>query len=573
MNSIAENTKSDNEKQPKAAPDYTPRGPLATALNFGFSLSERQLDALSQKAEQDSRALTYLTAQTFLSELQVYYTRGKGVVKQDGTFTVELSGPERFGRLVDTISWDLDEAQAIALRTCIVYLDQGDMISKATNGGNLTGKDAAERWNTMPFPKSCIVLKAGNIDDYQIAELQKWFELAGYKQVKAQTIGTAINSLAHDKSTNKFMRGYMKAIEIGKDRPEIFHDLMVNKLRAKDEPYSIFWLKSLMSETLQRWRALVPVQEYSKPMAHRYLMTGPQGIGKSFITERLSFGSVYDLTDEDITSKDNAKRLAGSAFVNLDDQGAQTKRRTNQIKHAITAPTIKVREPYAKTDTTYPSRAVWVGSTNDLSIYTDNTGFRREMPIEFGLNMTNEEATRAGNVWVNDLLKNDPNYFYDLYCTFFNEVSHDHYNDGVGFDWSFYSIEKHEDMQERRAELVGNHRKVSDIEDEIFKALATAVGPSFNPLDGATFRTLTTGTPGQHDTVVDPFTAQTSSKRLSEFDTLDLYGLNDYIKARCKESGAKVTNSRIHDMLAELELFYETKQDGQKVYKRYELKK
>lgn len=80
--------------------------------------------------------------------------------------------------------------------------------------------------------------------------------------------------------------------------------------------------------------------------------------------------------------KDSMTGLSENFIINLDELASLHKIEINALKTAISKDSIKIRRPYDKRANTYPRRANFVGSTNDLEFLTDKTGNVRWLCFE-----------------------------------------------------------------------------------------------------------------------------------------------------------------------------------------------
>jgi len=269
---------------------------------------------------------------------------------------------------------------------------------------------------------------------------------------------------------------------------------------------------------------------------YRYFMFGAQGIGKSFMLTRLSFGLEFTF-DGDPESKDTKLLLAGNVIANADDTATQQTKRVDAIKSAITTPYYNIRLPYAKSNTRLRNRAVFVGSTNRLQAYTDTTGDRREMPIDLNVGMSEHEAELHGKEWVGAMLKDDPNYFLDLWATFLAE------NDTNQIAVSAYSVPG---MDDARREVIDRHHRESDLTYIIKSVLTARVGSDFATLDkdnaGKALKAAIDN-PVTNDADLDPFTGEPIGT-IAVGDLPEILA-TVIVKAVKQEYGAKISRSTI----------------------------
>jgi len=180
---------------------------------------------------------------------------------------------------------------------------------------------------------------------------------------------------------------------------------------------------------------------------------------------------------------------------------------------------------------------VFVGSTNRLQAYTDTTGDRREMPIDLNVGMNEHEAELHGKDWVGAMLKDDPNYFLDLWATFLAE------NETAPIAVSAYSVPG---MDDARREVIDRHRRESDLTYIIDSILTARVGTDFVTLDkdnAAKALKAAIDNPVTNDADLDPFTGEPIGT-VAVGDLPEILA-TVIVKAVKQEYGAKISRSTI----------------------------
>ena len=395
-----------------------------------------------------------------------------------------------------------------------------------------------------------VTLKAGAVDDNTVSGLLMFIQANGYEKAKEPALRSALNFVASTHPVAPFRLFLERAKKNGKVRPGIFHELMVDKLAAKDEPYSVFWLLSLMSAIYRHQTFNDEGTEQFSRVPYRYFMFGAQGIGKSFLLTRLSNGLEFNFTG-DLTNKDTQVKLSGNVIANADDTASQLTKVVDEIKSAITTPYYNVRLPYAKSSIRVRSRAVFVGSTNRLQAYTDTTGVRREMPINLNYGMDEHTAEYHGKAWVSDLLKNEPNYFLDLWASYLDKYT--------AFDPSPYS---HEGIDQRRHEIIDEHRRESDLTYILSTILSLKVPADYATLDN---EGQTAALQSDLAAETDPFTGEASGA--VELGELEAIPATPFIKRVKFEYGAKIARSTIVEGMSDFG-YREARHEGRQFVKR-----
>lgn len=315
-----------------------------------------------------------------------------------------------------------------------------------------------------------VVIEKGAINDTTATLFQTFFQRNGFSKANWNVVFNGLVAAAHAKPFREFELFLDEVDHKGSNRPDIFHDLVVNKLKAEDNEYNVFWLRSLMAAIYKQ--QTTPRGAKYERVPFRYFVFGAQGIGKTYFLESLANGNTMDFGEQ--INKDTMVSLGGAVIANADDKASQQTKIVDDIKSLVTQSTFNIRLPYARTNTIIRNMAVFVGSTNRWDAYTDTTGLRREMPINVGHDMNTAEATQWGFKWVNDQKKNDPNYFFDLWKTFIDEYKQ---NPIAPEPWENETV-----MKQRDEELTG-HQRLSDLSFEIEEMLNAEVPAAFTTMD------------------------------------------------------------------------------------------
>lgn len=399
-----------------------------------------------------------------------------------------------------------------------------------------------------------ITIPRGILSDNEIIGLLMFVQENGFEKAKEPAVRLAINYVARKNPTTSFSGHMADVKKLGKVRPGIYHELIVDKLGAEDEPYSVFWLKSLMTAIYLHQTFNEASGEQFSRVPYRYFMFGAQGIGKSYALTQLSFGLEFDFTG-DTANKDTKVLLSSNVLANADDTATQHTKLVDEIKSAITTPYYDVRLPYAKSNTRIRSRAVFVGSTNRHQAYTDTTGDRREMPIDLNVGMSEYDAELHGKKWVSEQVFADKHFFLDLWATYLHDYAK------TPFDPSPYP---HEGIDDRRREVISGHRRESDLTFIINMLLETTVSKNFADMSATSQRQELERMSLQEDGVtdVDPFTGDPSDDRI-KLGTLPRFSCTAVIKKIKSEYGGKVSRATILEAMRDAG-YREDRQDGRK---------
>ena len=110
------------------------------------------------------------------------------------------------------------------------------------------------------------------------------------------------------------------------------------------------------------------------------ILTGPQGIGKSTLIEKLGRGWYLALNTFD--GKDAMENLVGKWLVEIGELHAFNKAEMTVVKGFISKRFDSFRAPYGRRTEDHPRRCVFIGTTNEAEYLRDTTGNRRFLPIE-----------------------------------------------------------------------------------------------------------------------------------------------------------------------------------------------
>ena len=113
------------------------------------------------------------------------------------------------------------------------------------------------------------------------------------------------------------------------------------------------------------------------------ILTGPQGIGKSTILNKLA-GEWFTDNIVDFNSKDTLLILQNCLIAEVAELQSFKKADVNTLKMFLGQKTDKFRAPYERREEEHPRHCVFFGTTNDSEFLRDATGNRRYWPIECG---------------------------------------------------------------------------------------------------------------------------------------------------------------------------------------------
>lgn len=218
------------------------------------------------------------------------------------------------------------------------------------------------------------------IDEDVIAEMKDDIEdyFGDYKNLKAdEAIRLALKDSAFHPV--KEYHNKCRAIDCG-DGLEEAETLFIKFLRADDTPLNRKIPITMLLGAVCRIEEETPSKGFD--FDYMCILDGPQGIGKSKLTERL-FGAEYTVTNIDISNEQDYVGKLNNARVGVFEELSTFDNRTNEnIKDFITKTSNYVRMPYARRPQLFPRHTVFFGNTNKRYYLRDyDTNYERRYLI------------------------------------------------------------------------------------------------------------------------------------------------------------------------------------------------
>ena len=107
------------------------------------------------------------------------------------------------------------------------------------------------------------------------------------------------------------------------------------------------------------------------------VLVGPQGARKSSSLEALVGAPWFGATKLDLANKDSFMQMRGKLLYEIGEMEGIKKADANLSKQWLSSRVDTYRAPYARRAEDHPRQTVMAGSTNELEILIDATGFRR----------------------------------------------------------------------------------------------------------------------------------------------------------------------------------------------------
>jgi len=162
--------------------------------------------------------------------------------------------------------------------------------------------------------------------------------------------------------------------------------LFIDYLGAKDTAYNRAVCRKSFTAAVAR--AMQPGCKYDNML----ILSGPQGIGKSTLVDRMSRGWFND-SIRTFEGKDASELLQGVWLVEVSELDAFRRTDVARIKQFLSLRSDRYRAAYGRHVKEIPRCCVFFGTTNTSDFLQDMTGNRRFWPVDVGV----QNATRK--VW------------------------------------------------------------------------------------------------------------------------------------------------------------------------------
>lgn len=162
--------------------------------------------------------------------------------------------------------------------------------------------------------------------------------------------------------------------------------LFVDYLGAKDTAYNRAVCRKAFTAAVAR--AMNPGCKYDNML----ILSGPQGIGKSTLLDKMSLGWFND-SIRTFEGKDASELLQGVWLVEVSELDAFRRTDVARIKQFLSLRADRYRAAYGRHVKELPRCCVFFGTTNTMEFLQDTTGNRRFWPVDVG------EQKHDKNVW------------------------------------------------------------------------------------------------------------------------------------------------------------------------------
>lgn len=212
-----------------------------------------------------------------------------------------------------------------------------------------------------------------------------WYMEKVYKITGNGKIDGAL-SLHSNKFSFNEVQEYLKGLQGKWDGTPRLDTLFIDYLGTKDTAYSRAVTRKAFTAAVAR--AMTPGCKYDNMV----ILTGPQGIGKSTLLDRMSRGWFND-SIRTFEGKEASELLQGVWLVEVSELDAFRKTDVSRIKQFLSLRADRFRAAYGRNVKEIPRACVFFGTTNTPDFLQDTTGNRRFWPIDTG------EVRHSKNVW------------------------------------------------------------------------------------------------------------------------------------------------------------------------------
>lgn len=212
-----------------------------------------------------------------------------------------------------------------------------------------------------------------------------WYLEKVYKITGNGKIDAALSLHSNTHSFNE-VQDYLKGLQGKWDKVPRLDTLFIDYLGAKDTAYNRAITRKAFTAAVAR--AMTPGCKYDNMV----ILSGPQGIGKSTLLDKMSRGWFND-SIRTFEGKEASELLQGVWMVEVSELDAFRRTDVARIKQFLSLRADRFRAAYGRNVKELPRSCVFFGTTNTSDFLQDTTGNRRFWPIDVG------EQRRTKSVW------------------------------------------------------------------------------------------------------------------------------------------------------------------------------
>lgn len=199
--------------------------------------------------------------------------------------------------------------------------------------------------------------------------LEKYYQVTGNGKIDG---ALSLHSRRHAFND---VQAYLLGLEW--DGSERLDSLFVDYLGAEDSEYTRAVTRKTFTAAVAR--AMTPGAKFDQMV----ILSGPQGIGKSTLLDKMSRGWFND-SIRTFEGKEASELLQGVWIVEVAELDAFRRTDVSRIKQFISQRVDRFREAYGRHVKEMPRCCVFFGTTNSDEYLQDRTGNRRFWPVEVG---------------------------------------------------------------------------------------------------------------------------------------------------------------------------------------------
>lgn len=204
------------------------------------------------------------------------------------------------------------------------------------------------------------------------AGLALWFDRC-WGMTGADNMGIALRSAAMGNKRNPLLE-YFEALRW--DGVERLDTMICDFIGAQDCELNRFITRMHLANMV--WTVYEPGHKYD----YTLILQGAQGLGKSSLWSKLAIRPEYYLSGLSMGTKDKYENVLGKLIVDLGElKEIMDENQARELKDFLTATSFTFRAPYERRADTYNRTWTFVGTTNDMEIFSDPTGNRRFLVI------------------------------------------------------------------------------------------------------------------------------------------------------------------------------------------------